>query len=239
MKSKLSKKQESIKEFNAKFKDIKADEAIKALKEFATGSKVDQTLELAVQLGIDMKMSDQQVRTSAALPAGTGKKVRIAVIAKGEKVTEAKDAGAEFVGEDIIKKIEDGWTDFDVLVATPDTMAQVGKLGRVLGPKGLMPNPKDGTVTMDVAKAVKELQAGKVGIRAEKTGSVVHLPIGKLSFSDEDLLKNFGAAITEIQRAKPSAAKGTYMKSVYLSTTQGPGVRIASDSLSAVVSAAA
>ncbi len=228
--AKETKRQKAIKELATANQGSSPAEAIKTLKEFCKGQKFDHTIELAVQLGIDTKMSDQQVRSSIPLPAGTGKKVSIAVIAKGEKVAEAKEAGAEFVGfEDLIKKIEGGWMDFDVLVVTPDAMAQVGKLGRTLGPRGLMPNPKDGTVTMDIKKAVTELQAGKAQVRAEKTGSVVHVPIGKASFSEEDLAKNYSAVMSEIQKNKPASAKGTYLKSVALSSTHGPGISIASD----------
>lgn len=231
----LTKRQKRIKDINEQYKEeISAAEAVKVLKDFSQGAKSDQTVELSIQLGIDTKASDQQVRASVSLPAGTGKKVTVAVIAKGEKVKEAQDAGADFAGtEELVKKIEDGFMDFDVLVATPDTMAMVGKLGRALGPRGLMPNPKDGTVTMDVAKAVKDLQAGKVSFRAEKTGAVVHLPLGKLSFADEDLLKNFSAAMQEIQKQKPASAKGVYMRSVYLSSTQGPGLKIVPEVIAA------
>jgi large subunit ribosomal protein L1 len=237
--AKLTKRQKLIKEFNAQYPEkTNALEAFAALKKFITdsGSKnKDQTVELSVQLGIDTKANDQQVRASVALPAGTGKTVRVCVLTKGEKVAEAKAAGAVEAGtEDLVKKMEDGWMDFDVLVASPDAMPLLGKLGRVLGPRGLMPNPKDGTVTADVAKAVKELQAGKVGFRAEKTGAVVHMPIGKSSFSDADLMKNLAAAISEINKNKPSSSKGTYMKSAFVSTTQGPSVEILPETAVAV-----
>ena len=232
--AKLTKKQKQIKEFNAQFTEkANAKDAITALKKFVTESNSkmkDQTVELSVQLGIDTKANDQQVRASVALPSGTGKAVRVCVVTKGEKVKEAKEAGAVEAGtEELVKKMEEGWMDFDVLVASPDAMPLLGKLGRVLGPRGLMPNPKDGTVTPDVAKAVRELQAGKVSFRAEKTGAVVHMPIGKSSFSDEDLMKNLAAAIGEINKQKPSSAKGTYMKSAFVSTTQGPSVEIIAD----------
>ena len=233
--AKLTKRQKQIKEFKAQYASkTDAKEAITAIKKFIadSGSKnKDQTVELSCQLGIDTKANDQQVRASVALPAGTGKTVRVCVVTKGEKVKEAKDAGAVEAGtEELVKKMEEGWMDFDVLVASPDAMPLLGKLGRVLGPRGLMPNPKDGTVTPDVAKAVKELQAGKVSFRAEKTGAVVHMPIGKSSFSDEDLMKNLSAAIAEINKQKPSSSKGTYMKSAFISTTQGPSVEILADS---------
>jgi len=235
--SKLTKKQKKIQELKASLPASKLDakQALEVLKKFAeeNGSKkYDQTVELAVQLGIDTKANDQQVRASVSLPAGTGKTVRVAVVTKGEKVSEAKSAGAIKAGtEDLVKEIEGGWMEFDVLVASPDCMPLLGKLGRVLGPRGLMPNPKDGTVTADVAKAVKDLQAGKVSFRAEKTGAVVHMPIGKASFAVEDLLKNLQAAIQEIQKNKPSSSKGVYLKSIAISTTQGPGLEISADSL--------
>lgn len=233
--AKLTKRQKQIKEFTQKIQaeqpeKVDAKLAISELKNFIneSGSKnTNQTVELSVQLGIDTKSNDQQVRASVALPAGTGKSVRVAVVAKGEKVAEAQKAGAIEAGtEELVKKIEEGWMDFDVLVAAPDCMPLLGKLGRVLGPRGLMPNPKDGTVTPDVAKAVKELQAGKVSFRAEKTGAVVHMPIGKSSFSDEDLMSNLAAAISELNKVKPSASKGVYMKSAYISATQAPGIQI-------------
>lgn len=234
MAKKLTKRQSKIKEINDKFEEATIEQAIDALKGFAQDQKFDHTLELAAKLGIDTKSSDQQVRASVSLPAGTGKKVVIAVIAKGEKVKEAQDAGADFVGtEDLAKKIEEGWMDFDVLVATPDCMPMLGKLGRILGPRGKMPNPKDGTVTPDVQKAVKDLQAGKVAYRAEKTGAVVHAPFGKASFSKEDLVKNFNALVHDLNKNKPASAKGTYIQGLYVSTTQGPGLKIARESISA------
>lgn len=228
----MTKKQKKIQEFKKDFGNDKsnAQVAIESLQKFAKencSAKYAQTFELSVQLGIDTKANDQQVRSTVSLPAGTGKTVKVAVIAKGEKVAEAKAAGATEAGtEDLVKKIEEGWMDFDVLVATPDCMPMLGKLGRVLGPRGLMPNPKDGTVTADVKKAVNELKAGKVSFRAEKTGAVVHVPFGKASFTSQDLVKNLAAAMQEIQKAKPSSSKGTYIKSAYISITQGPGLKI-------------
>ncbi len=223
-----SKKQNKIKSLVQEHSGpLDLTEAVKLLQEFSAGSKTDQTVELAMQLGVDTKANDQQVRASVVLPSGTGKKKRIVVIAKGEKVKEARDAGADEAGtEDLVKKIEEGWMDFDVLVATPDCMPMLGKLGRVLGPRGLMPNPKDGTVTADVKRAVTDLQAGKVAFRTEKTGAVVHMPVGKLSFSTEALVKNLEAAISEVQKNKPAASKGSFIKSVYISSTQGPGLRV-------------
>jgi large subunit ribosomal protein L1 len=234
--AKLTKRQKQIQGILQKQKTVlKAAEAVQILKDFIkeSGSKnANQTIELAVQVGVDTKANDQQVRASVVLPSGTGKKKRIAVVAKGEKVKDAKEAGADFVGtEDLIKKIEEGWMDFDVLVATPDCMPMLGKLGRVLGPRGLMPNPKDGTVAADVKKAVTDLQAGKVSFRAEKTGAVIHMPIGKSNFSNEEILANLSAAVQEIQKSKPASSKGTYLKSVFISSTQGPGLRVDAGSL--------
>ena len=204
-----------------------AFDAIKALKTISKEvSKFDETLEVHMRLGINVKHAEQQVRSTTVLPAGTGKVVRVCVVAKGEKVKDALDAGADFAGtEDIVDKIAGGWLEFDTLIATPDCMALLGKLGKVLGPKGLMPNPKTGTVTPDVARAVKDAKAGKVEYRADKQG-MVHVPIGKLSFAAEDLMKNFMTLADAVIKSKPAAAKGTYLKSVYLATTMGPGIQI-------------
>ncbi len=203
-----------------------AEDAVKILKK-ENSVKFDQTVEVHFHLGVDSKVNDQQIRSTVNLPGGTGKEVRVAVVAKGEKVKEAKDAGADFAGsEELITKISEGFLGFDKLVATPDIMAALSKLGKVLGPKGLMPNPKDGTVTADVAKIVKELKAGKVSFRSEKEGGVVQMAIGKLSFEDGRLLKNLAAAVEQIQKIKPSSVKGIYIKSIYLSSTMGPGVRL-------------
>lgn len=189
-------------------------------------AKFDETVEAAVRLGIDPKRSDQQVRGAVVLPFGTGKAVKVAVFAKGEKAKEAEAAGADYVGaEDLAEKIQGGWTDFDVAVATPDMMGIVGKLGRILGPKGLMPNPKTGTVTFEVAKAIQDIKAGKVEYRADKTG-IVHVPIGKVSFESHRLLGNLGALMDALIKAKPPTSRGTYVKSVVLSTTMGPGIKV-------------
>ena len=189
-------------------------------------AKFDETVEVAVRLGVDPKHADQVVRGTVVLPAGTGKSVRVLVIATGEKAKEAEAAGADFVGaDDMIAKIKDGWLDFDVLVATPDQMGKLGQLGRVLGPRGLMPNPKAGTVTMDVSKAVKELKAGKIEFRVDKSG-IVHAAVGKKSFSAQQLAENLQAFMDAIVKAKPSAAKGHYIRSVTVSSTMGPGVRV-------------
>ncbi|HSN57900.1 MAG TPA: 50S ribosomal protein L1 [Clostridiaceae bacterium] len=190
-------------------------------------AKFDETIELALKLGVDPRHADQQVRGAVVLPHGTGKNVRVLVFAKGEKAKEAEDAGAEFVGADeLVQKIQgENWFEFDIVVATPDMMGVVGRLGRVLGPKGLMPNPKSGTVTFDVAKAIAEIKAGKVEYRVDKT-SIIHVPIGKASFGAEKLKDNFHALCEAVVKAKPSAAKGQYLKSVVVGSTMGPGIKI-------------
>jgi large subunit ribosomal protein L1 len=203
-----------------------AEEAVKILKQ-GTKTKFDQTVEVSFKLGINSKLNDQQVRSTVSLPGGTGKEVRVAVVAKGDKAKEAKEAGADHSGaEELVAKIGEGFLDFDKLVATPDCMAMLSKLGKVLGPKGLMPNPKDGTVTTEVGRAVKELKAGKVSFRAEKDGGVVQMAIGKLSFEDERLLKNLAAVSEQVLKVRPASVKGTYIKSVYISSTMGPGLKI-------------
>lgn len=226
--AKLTKKQKKINEMLEGFtQPTTALEAIKKLQEVASAtSKFDETLECHMRLGIDVKHADQQIRSTTVLPAGLGKEVRVCVIAKADLVAAAKEAGANEAGsEEIIDKINDGWFEFDTLIATPDMMPKLGKLGRVLGPKGLMPNPKTGTVTTDVAKAVKDAKAGKVEFRADKQG-MIHVPLGKMKFTTEDLMKNFATLADAVLKAKPSAAKGTYLKSVYLSTTMGPGIKL-------------
>jgi large subunit ribosomal protein L1 len=200
-------------------------EALSLIKNMPKG-KFDETVEVSVRLGIDPRQSDQQIRGAVVLPHGTGRTIKILVFAKGEKAKEAVEAGSDKVGaEDVIDEIQKGWLDFDVAIATPDMMGLVGKLGKILGPKGLMPNPKTGTVTMDVAKAVKESKAGKVEYRVDKT-AIVHVPIGKVSFDPEKLLRNFRTIMDAIVKAKPAAAKGTYIKSVVVSSTMSPGVKI-------------
>ena len=226
--SKLTKKQKKINEMMADFvQPSSALEAIKKLQEVASAtSKFDETLECHMRLGIDVKHADQQIRSTTVLPAGLGKTVRVCVIAKADLVADATAAGADAAGaEDMIDKISDGWFEFDTLIATPDMMPKLGKLGRVLGPKGLMPNPKTGTVTTDVAKAVKDAKAGKVEFRADKQG-MIHVPLGKMKFSTDDLMKNYSTLADAVLKAKPSSAKGTYLKSVYLSTTMGPGIKL-------------
>ncbi|MHB1225704.1 MAG: 50S ribosomal protein L1 [Gemmatimonadaceae bacterium] len=188
-------------------------------------AKFDESVEVAVRLGVDPRHADQVVRGTVVLPAGTGKSVRVLVIAGGDKAREAEAAGADFVGVEYISRIKEGWLDFDVMIATPDQMGQVGQLGRVLGPRGLMPNPKAGTVTFDVERAVREVKAGKIEFRVDKTGNV-HAAIGKVSFPLEALETNFAAFMDQIVRAKPSAAKGVYVRNVALSSTMGPGVRV-------------
>jgi len=199
--------------------------AVRLLKEFE-GAKFDETVEAHFRLGLNVRHADQQLRGTIMLPHGIGKDVRVAVFAEGEKAREAEDAGADVVGSaDLATKIEEGFLDFDVAIATPDQMSVVGKLGRVLGPRGLMPNPKTGTVTMDVGKAVSDAKAGKLEYRTDRGGNV-HLPIGKRSFEERALLENYAALIEEIVRAKPSAAKGRYIKQITLTTTMGPGVHV-------------
>ncbi|MBR6028017.1 MAG: 50S ribosomal protein L1 [Clostridia bacterium] len=202
--------------------DQACDLAIKTSK-----AKFDETIEVSVRMGLDPRHADQQIRGAVVLPNGTGKKVRVLVITKGDKAKEAEAAGADYVGaEDMIAKIQqENWFEFDVCVATPDMMGLVGRIGRILGPKGLMPNPKSGTVTMDVTKAIKDIKAGKVEYRLDKT-AIVHCPIGKTSFGVEKLNENLTTLIEAIIKAKPSAAKGTYIRSIYLSSTMGPSVRV-------------
>ena len=201
------------------------EEAVKLVPETAP-AKFDEVVDLAVRLGVDPKQSEQMVRGTVVLPNGTGKKVRVLVFAKGEKEKEAKDAGADFVGgEDLIEKVSKGWLDFDSVVATPDMMGAVGKLGKILGPRGLMPNPKIGTVTFDITKAVKEIKAGKVEFKVDKSGNV-HASIGKVSFGVQKLKENLVALLDGIIKAKPSTSKGIYLRSITVATTMGPGVKI-------------
>lgn len=201
------------------------EEALKLVKESKVAN-FDETVELHVRLGIDPRQADQQVRGSINLPAGTGKTIRVVAFASGEKAKEAKEAGAvEVGGEDLAKKIEGGWLDFEAVVATPDMMRVVSRLGKILGPRGLMPNPKTGTVTNEIGKVVKELQKGRIEYRSDKFG-LIHLPIGKVSFSERDLLQNYLAAMSELARVRPAAAKGRYIKSVTISSTMGPGIKI-------------
>ena len=203
-----------------------AEEAIALVKKTAT-AKFDETIEINIRTSCDGRHADQQIRGAVVLPAGTGKKVRVLVFAKGAKLDEAQAAGADFVGgQELLPRIQnDGWLDFDVVVATPDMMSVVGRLGRILGPKGLMPNPKAGTVTMDVTKAINDIKAGKIEYRLDKS-NIIHCPIGKASFSEEQLLSNYNALIDAIVKARPAAVKGQYIKSISLATTMGPGVKV-------------
>ncbi len=212
---------------------VTVDEAVVLLKK-AAYAKFDETVDIAVRLGVNPRHADQMIRGAMVLPHGLGKEARVVVFAKGEKEKEAQEAGADFVGaEDLVEKIQGGWLDFDTAIAMPPMMGQVGKLGRILGPRGLMPNPKTGTVTMDVAKAVREAKAGKVNYRVEKAG-VVHAPVGKVSFDEQKLTENALALIEALIKARPSSAKGTYIKSITISSTMGPGVRVDPQSLPAM-----
>ncbi|NWF49368.1 MAG: 50S ribosomal protein L1 [Ignavibacteriaceae bacterium] len=228
---KKSKRINSLTKTIDKSKEYSLIEAIKILKE---NSKVKfvESLDCAIRLGVDPRHADQMVRGTVSLPNGTGKSVKVLVIAKGAKAQEALDAGADFAGfDEYLEKIKGGWTDVDVVVATPDSMGELGKLGKILGPKGLMPNPKSGTVTMDVAKAVKEVKAGKIEFRVEKTG-IVHTTLGKLNFEAEKLEENAKAFLNTIIKLKPASAKGQYVKSLFLSSTMGPGLKISKDEIS-------
>jgi len=201
--------------------------ALERVKE-AAFAKFDETVELAVRLGVDPRRADQVVRGSVVLPAGTGRDVRVLALVQGDKAREAEEAGADFVGAEYIAKIEDGWLDFDVAIATPDMMKDVGKLGRILGPRGLMPTPKGGTVTTDVARVIQESKAGRIEYRVDKFGNV-HAPIGKVSFDVEKLVANFTALMDSITRSRPAAVKGTYVRNVSVSSTMGPGVQVDSN----------
>src|SRR5690606_24546911 len=208
-------------------RDVRFEDPVEALRlvKDAAFAKFDETVEVAVRLGVDPRHADQVVRGTVALPHGTGKAVRVLVLAQGEKVRAAEEAGADYAGMEYVQKIKDGWLDFDVAVATPDVMGQVGQLGRILGPRGLMPTPKAGTVTFDVGKAVREIKAGKIEFRVDRTGNV-HAPIGRVSFPVENLAENLEAVMDTIIRSKPSASKGTYVRSVTVSSTMGPGIRL-------------
>lgn len=228
------KKYKQAKEKLEKGKTYGLEEAVQKLKECGF-AKFDETVEMSLRLGVDPKHADQMVRGTALLPNGTGKKITVLVLTKGEKEKEAKEAGADFVGlEEYIEKIQQGWLDVDVVVATPDVMGQVGKLGKILGTKRMMPNPKSGTVTQDVAKAVKELKAGKIEFRVDRGGNI-GVPIGKMSFTDEQLAGNAKVFLDVIMRAKPAAVKGTYLKSASISSTMGPGVSLDTSAIVAML----
>ncbi|WP_297376408.1 50S ribosomal protein L1 [uncultured Helcococcus sp.] len=222
---KRGKRYEALAELYDKNTQYEIDEAVAIVKKAAT-AKFDETVELHIKLGVDSRHADQQVRNTVVLPHGTGRDVRVAVFAKGEKVQEALDAGADFAGEDLVDRVQnEGWMEFDVAIATPDMMGQVGKIGRALGPRGLMPNPKTGTVTMDVAKAVKEAKSGKVEYRTDKQ-NIVHVPVGKASFTEEQLFDNVKTLLAAVIKDKPASAKGKYLRSVTVTSTMGPGVKI-------------
>lgn len=223
---KLSKKYAASLKLIDKSRQYDPTEAVSLAKQTAT-AKFDETIEISVRLGIDPRHADQQVRGAVVLPHGTGRTMRVLVFAKGDKATEAQNAGADFVGaEEMVNKIQsENWFDYDVVVATPDMMGVIGRLGRVLGPKGLMPNPKSGTVTNDIAKAIEEIKAGKVEYRVDKT-AIVHCPLGKASFDADKIEENLRVLMEAIIKAKPSAAKGTYVRSVVLSATMGPGIKV-------------
>ena len=221
----MGKKIKEAREKVERGKEYSIEDAIGLVKK-ASFTKFNETVDMAVNLGIDAKKTDQMVRSAVVLPHGTGKQVRVVVFAKGEKEKEARDAGADYVGaEDLVEKIQQGWFDFDKVVATPDIMGLVGKLGKLLGPRGLMPNPKLGTVTFDLTKAVKEIKAGKIEYKTEKAG-LIHVPIGKVSFDDQKLIENAMAVIDAIIKAKPPTSKGKYLRKVAVSSTMGPGVKI-------------
>jgi large subunit ribosomal protein L1 len=229
----MAKKQNEAKEKVDRTKQYDIKEAVDLIKELAY-VKFDESVDLSLNLGVDPRKSDQMVRGSVVLPHGLGKKVRVIVFAKGEKATEGKDAGAEFVGaEDLVEKVQGGWLDFDKVVATPDVMGLVGKLGKVLGPRGLMPNPKSGTVTFDVGKAVADITAGKADYRTEKAG-VVHVSIGKVSFDSDKLIDNAKTVVKAIEKAKPSSSKGKYLKKISISSTMGAGIPLVISSVSSV-----
>ena len=223
---KRSKRYREIAQAVDKTKLYDPEEAMELIQKIAN-AKFDETVEVHIRLGVDSRYADQQVRGTVVLPHGTGKTVRVLVFAKGDKAREAENAGADYVGaEDLVEKIQnEGWLDFDTVIATPDMMGVVGKLGRILGPKGLMPNPKAGTVTMDIAKAIKDVKAGKIEYRLDKT-NIIHCPIGKVSFGTEKLLENYKTLVDAVIRAKPVAAKGQYIKSITVSSTMGPGIKI-------------
>lgn len=223
--AKQSKKQQEALKLVDRSKAYNVNEAVALLKETAKAN-FDETVEAAFRLGLDPKKADQQIRGAMVLPHGTGKTQRVLVFAKGDKAKEAENAGADFVGDqELISDINQGWFDFDVVVATPDMMAEVGKLGRVLGPKGLMPNPKTGTVTFEIEKAVSEIKAGKVEYRVDKSGNI-HVPIGKISFDNEKLAENFSAMADQLVKVKPQASKGVYMRNASVTSTMGPGIRV-------------
>lgn len=227
MAKRISKRYKAIKDIVDKTKEYSLEEAVASVKK-AASVKFDETVELAIKLGLDPKETTQSVRGTVALPHGTGKKVRVCVFCKGEKMKEAKDAGADFVGdEELVEKVKGGWCDFDVAIATPDMMKHLGALGKVLGPRGLMPNPKAGTVTMDVGKAINEVKAGRIEFKMDKQANV-NVPVAKVSFNEKAIAENISTLIDAVLHAKPQSAKGNYIKSIYVSSTMGPGVKLTS-----------
>jgi large subunit ribosomal protein L1 len=223
--AKRSKRMKQIDQLVDSSKTYKLEDAVSLIKK-CPAPKFDQSINIALKVGIDVKKSDQQVRGTVSLPHGTGQKVTLVVIAKGDKAKEAQDAGADYVGADeLLEKIKGGWTDFSALIATPDMMRELGKLGKVLGPRGLMPTPKAGTVTTDVAKAVKEVKAGKIEFKVDKTGNINNA-VGKVSFKSDHLVENLMALLQAIARSKPASSKGVFLRSLYLSSTMGPGLKI-------------
>jgi len=234
--AKHGKKYEEVAKLVDRQRKYELSDAIGLLRKL-TYAKFNESVQLDIRLGVDPRNQDQQVRGNVVLPHGTGKDVRVAVFASGEKIREAEEAGADIAGgEDLVKKVLEGFLDFDAAVATPDMMRHVGRLGKVLGPRGMMPNPKVGTVTMNIADAIQNLKAGQVEYRLDKTG-IIHVPVGKMSFTDEQLLENAQALLNAILKAKPSAAKGTYMKSITLSSTMSPGLRLVSPDVKAAKAA--
>ncbi|MEO0262144.1 MAG: 50S ribosomal protein L1 [candidate division WOR-3 bacterium] len=220
-----SKRYTSLLEKIEREKLYKVDEAIKLVKELAT-AKFDETIEVSIKLGVDPRKADQMVRGACVLPYGTGKKVKVLVFTRGDEEKEAKEAGADYIGfTDLIEKIKSGWIDFDYVVASPETMPEVSKLGKILGPRGLMPSPKTGTVTKEIGRVVSELKKGRIEFRVDKTGNI-HAPIGKASFSEENLIENFLTLIEEVQNSRPSSFKGTYIQKIVISSTMGPGIKI-------------
>jgi large subunit ribosomal protein L1 len=233
---KLAKRYKAAVESYDRTAKLPLEKAIELVKQNAT-AKFDETVEVAARLGVDPRHSDQQVRGTVVLPHGIGKTVRVLVITKGEKEKEAQDAGADLVGSDeYVGKIKEGWLDVDKIIATPDMMSEVGKLGKILGPKGMMPNPKSGTVTFDVAKAIRELKAGKIEYRTDKNG-IVHVPVGKASFDKDKLVDNVTVFVREIMRVKPASAKGQYVKSLCVSSTMGPGIKLDVQEITAALKA--
>jgi large subunit ribosomal protein L1 len=227
---KASKREKEMQKNIDASKEYNLTDAVKILQD-SSKVKFSESLDCAMRLGVDPRHSDQMLRGTVSLPNGSGKEVKVLVIAKGNKAEEASEAGADFAGfEDYLEKIKGGWTDVDVIIATPDSMSELGRLGKILGPRGLMPNPKSGTVTQDVAQAVKEIKAGKIEFRVDKTG-IVHTSIGKLNFESDKLVENARAFINTIIKMKPASAKGQYVKSLYLSSTMGPGLRITKDEI--------